>query len=254
VQQTGFMKTIKKLVLLSMFVLVSALLHAQRGFEFAPFIQGQNTWLLNQADNDAGGELDFKATWNLAYGVMLGYGFHDRHGIRAGVYLSNQGQNYITDDVFERLPTTKYYTQSQYLQIPVLYRYNGRLDLNNSAFILEAGPQFGMLQWAKATEVLVDNNYDKAFLLPEYDCTQCYNSMDIQARLGLGILARFSTKLHMNAMLNFNYSLQDIETDAGKRTPDRPVTRNGVVGLNVGLFLLLGGPDMALKLPKDRGL
>ena len=40
--------------------------------------------------------------------------------------------------------------------------------------------------------------------------------MDISAQLGLGILARFSPKFHMNAMLNLNYSLQDIDKGAIK--------------------------------------
>lgn len=247
------MKFVLKLLLPSFLFVLSGSVIAQKGFEFGPVFQGQSTWLLNQADNDAGGELDFEYTWNYAYGVSLGYGFHDRHGVRVGMLLSNQGQNYSTDEKFEKLPSTTYYTKSQYLQIPVLYRYNGRLDLNNSAFIVEAGPQFGLLQYAKATEVLVDNNYDLAFLLPEYNCTSCYNSLDIQAHVGVGLLARFSKSLHMNAMLNLNYSLQDIETEAGKRTPDRPITRNAVIGLNVGFYLLLGGPDMAIKLPKERG-
>jgi hypothetical protein len=56
----------------------------------------------------------------------------------------------------------------------------------------------------------------------------------------------------MNAMLNLNYSLQDIEASSWKSSTDRPVTRNAIVGLNVGFYMLLGGPSMAIKLPKDR--
>lgn len=72
--------------------------------------------------------------------------------------------------------------------------------------------------------------------------------MDVSAHLGLGILARFSPKFHMNASLNFDYSLNDIEASAFK-IPNRSVTRNAVVSLNVGFYLLLGGPDMALPGP-----
>jgi hypothetical protein len=49
----------------------------------------------------------------------------------------------------------------------------------------------------------------------------------------------------MNALLNLNYSIQDIESSSFK-LPGRDITRNAVVGVEVGFYLLLGGPDLAI--------
>jgi hypothetical protein len=221
---------------------------AQKGFEFGPTFQVQSTWMLNSDDTDKGQDLDYVKTFGSAYGVQMGYGFHARHGLRVGVLLSQQGQEYTTSSEFLELPNTKYFTKTEYLQIPVLYRYNGDLTIANSAFILTLGPQFGMLQSAKGTKLLRDTVATTASLTPEFDQKSLLNSMDISAHLGLGILARFSPKFHMNASLNFDYSLQDIEAPAFKQA-GRSATQNAIVSLNVGFYLLLGGPDMALPGP-----
>ena len=221
---------------------------AQKGFEFGPTYQVQSTWMLNNDDTDSGQDLDYVNTFATAYGVQMGYGFHARHGLRVGLLMSQQGQEYTTSSEFLELPNTKYFTNTEYLQIPVLYRYNGDLTIANSAFILTVGPQFGMLQSATGTKLIRDTILTTAALTPEFDQKKLLNSMDVSAHLGLGILARFSPKFHMNATLNFDYSINDIEASAFKM-PNRAITRNAVVSLNVGFFLLLGGPDMALPGP-----
>jgi hypothetical protein len=217
---------------------------AQKGFEFGPSFQFQNTWLLNKIDNDEGAALDFEGTYNFAYGAQIGYGFHARHGLRTGIFVSQQGQKYTTSEEYLRLPSAKYYTETEYIQIPVLYRYNGSLEIANSAFILTAGPQFGLLQKSSSTALFLDSLSNTALISDRVDTKSCFESMDISAQLGLGILARFSPKFHMNAMLNLNYSLQDIDKGAIKEFV-RPGTKNAVVGVNVSFYVLLGGPEMA---------
>ena len=67
--------------------------------------------------------------------------------------------------------------------------------------------------------------------------------MDIYAHLGLGLTARFSKKWHMNALLNFNYSLLDVEK---VKTPlTRKSTSNAVVGVGISFYYLIGGHEMA---------
>jgi hypothetical protein len=221
---------------------------AQKGFEFGPVFQVQSTWMLNSDDTDKGQDLDFVKTFGSAYGVQMGYGFHARHGLRVGILRSQQGQEYTTSSEFLELPNTKYFTKTEYLQIPVMYRYNGNLSMANSAFILTLGPQFGMLQSAKGTKLVTDTIANTVSLSPEFDQKSLFNSMDISAHLGLGILARFSPKFHMNASLNFDYSLQDIEASAFKEV-GRSATQNAIISINIGFYVLLGGPDMALPGP-----
>jgi hypothetical protein len=202
--------------------------------------------MLNKTDNDEGAALDFEGTYNISYGAQIGYGFHARHGIRTGIFVSQQGQKYTTSEEYLRLPSAKYYTETEYIQIPVLYRYNGSLEIANSSFILTAGPQFGLLQRANSTALFVDSISNTALISELVDTKSCFEAMDISAQLGLGILARFSPKFHMNAMLNINYSLQDIDKGDIKEFV-RPGTKNAVVGINVGFYVLLGGPEMALS-------
>jgi hypothetical protein len=54
----------------------------------------------------------------------------------------------------------------------------------------------------------------------------------------------------MNAMLNFTYSLSDIEVGTFKALNRRP-TQNATAGLNISFYYLFGGPDMVTQ-PKLR--
>lgn len=219
---------------------------SQSGFEFGPAFQYQNTWIINDNDLSTGPRLDYETTLNTAIGGQLGFGFNARHGIRVGFFMSNQGQNYITSEDFIDLPKAQYYTRFEYYNIPVLYRYVADLSKRNSAFILHAGPQFGLLQKSTSTVLVPRTPLNPAFISGEVDSKDLYNSMDIAANLGVGMIIRFSKALHMNAMLNMVYSINDIER-ADKKPADRVSSNNAIAGLQVGLYYLLGGPDYANK-------
>jgi len=190
---------------------------AQLGFEIGPSFQFQNTWMYNQQDTDAGPELDYKVTFQSAYGLNIGYGFAPRHGVRAGIFVSQMGQQYTTDDRYLEFPNMKYETLTEYIQVPVLYRYNGSLEIANSAFLLTVGPQFGWLQKASRTYLFRDslqtaNPINE--IRTDKDPKSFLKEMDISAYLGVGATIRFSKKIHMNAMLNVSYSFADALTSA----------------------------------------
>lgn len=241
-------------IIASLLVLISGFVQAQKGFEIGPAIQFQSTWMTNKFDYDLGPELDVKPTYGMAYGGIVSYGFSNRHGIRTGVMLSQLGQKYTTAAEFKELPSTAYATSADYLLIPLMYRYNSDLGKSNTAFVLQVGPQFGMLQSVKA-QYLVRNFVDSTasvMAVPDDSVKQRYNSMDISAVIGVGLNVRFSKMLHMNAMLNLSYSLQSIEQSSFKNAlyPTRPSnTRNAVAGLQVSFCYLLGGPEMVRKTP-----
>lgn len=238
--------TMKQLyVLLFLLTLSSTKVFSQKGLEFGPTFQGQTAWLINNTDFDAGAELDLTWYYTYSYGVSVGYGIGERHGIRVGLATSFQGQDYTTSNEYLRLPSAKYQTRLEYMQIPVLYRYNGNLSINNSSFLLTVGPQFGMLKSASSSKLVLDTSNTFATISDVQDVKSSYNKLDISAHLGLGLLVRFSPKFHMNALLNLNYTLQDIESSSFK-LPGRDITRNAVVGVEVGFYLLLGGPDLAI--------
>jgi hypothetical protein len=241
---------LQRTLLSLIFSTLSLITVAQSGFEIGPAVQYQSTWLLNQDDTDAGGSLDYKNTFNMALGANLSYGFSARHGIRVGLYSSTQGQNYTTDETFVELPNTKYRTTLEYLNIPVLYRYNSDLKKSNTAFLLTVGPQFGILQSATADSLVRNFADSTASIKSGLDVMKSYNANDLSAALGLGMVARFNKHWHMNAMLNFTYSLSDIELGTAKALNRRP-TQNAVVGLNISFYYLFNGPDMT-TLPKLR--
>ena len=230
---------------------VASLVNAQKGLEIGPMFQYQSNWLTNSTDYDAGPELDVSRTFGMGYGLNLGYGFNERHGIRVGAFKSTQGQKYITSEEFTLLPAARSEILSEYLQVPVLYRYNGNLNISNTAFLLTVGPQFGMLQkvsgnmYAGSGLIADSSTIPTSILLkPSQDLKSFYNSLDISGQLGIGMIARFSKKFHMNAMLNFSYSLQDIES-VNLKIPNRAATRNGIVALSVSFYYLMWGPEMS---------
>lgn len=238
------MKT-TKFILTLLVISFSSLLHAQKGFEIGAGFQYQSTWLVNNDDWNEGPSLDVEKTFHTAYGLNLGYGFSGRHGIRVGAFMSEVGQKYIGAIPIIQV-TVKSETTIKYLQIPVLYRYTSDLTSSNTAFLLTVGPQFGLLQ--EATSTASANLLGIPGSTGPIDLKKSYNDMDISAHLGVGIIARFSPKFHMNAQLNFAYSLQDIENSSTK-IPNRAITRNGVVGLGVSFYYLIGGTEMS-KIPK----
>jgi hypothetical protein len=197
---------------------------------------------------DKGADLDYKNTMQIAYGFTTSYGFSPRHGIRTGIYFSQQGQKYVTSGEFVELPNAQYQTLTEYIQVPLLYRYNGSLSIANSAFLLTVGPQFGFLQSASGTflqrkDTMASPKILNESIQPIKDAKSLYNSMDISAHLGVGLTARFSKKWHMNAVLNLNYSLMDVEKV--KMPLTRKPTRNAVVGIGISFYYLIGGPEMA---------
>jgi hypothetical protein len=231
-------------VIFTLFIFTFA--KSQSGFEFGPVFQYQNTWIINDNDMSTGPKLDYETTLNTAIGGQLGIGFNANHGIRLGFFMSKQGQNYTTSQDFIDLPGAQYYTKFEYYNIPVLYRYVADLSKRNSAFILHLGPQFGLLQKSRSTVLIPKTPLNPAFISDEVDSKDFYNSMDIAANFGLGIIVRFSKALHMNTMLNMVYSINDIEkTD--KKPADRVSSNNAIIGLQVGLYYLLAGPDYADK-------
>jgi len=237
----------KQLVVTIALILFSIHSFAQKGFEVGVAGQFQNTWIFNDNDLSTGPKLDYKETFGRAFGLQLGFGFNDRHGIRVGVFQSTQGQNYITSEDFIELPKAKYFVKQSYLNIPVLYRYVADLKKHNSAFVLHIGPQFGLLQKSTSTAVQSKSPFTNAMISPEFDSKENYNSMDISAVLGVGTIFRLNKSFHINTMINLAYSVVDIEK-ADKKFPAERVTSNhGVVGFQLGLYYLIGGPDFVSK-------
>lgn len=241
--------------LVFLLTIITSTAFAQKGLEAGLAVQYSSTWIYNQTDFDKGPELDVKPTYGLSYGANLSYGFAPRHGIRIGYFMSEQGQNYSTDDRFTKFPNQKYETKLTYTQLPFQYRYTSDLTGRNTAFMVCIGPQFGMLKKATASVLspaIIDTiaNDTSYAIIPIADALKSFNNMDISAAMSLGIIARFTEHIHMNATLNIAYSISDIEASATKLVNREP-SQNAVVGLQVGFYYLFNGPPIVHK-PKLR--
>jgi hypothetical protein len=232
----------KKLLLLASTFAVSASLFAQKGFEIGVQAQPQNTWIFNSDDFAAGPDLNFETTFKFAYGLNLGYNFTDQIGVRTGVLMSRQGQHYITDETTPQ----EFQTNFRYLKIPVLLKYNGSLE-HSVPFLLEVGPQFGLLQ--KATRTLPTNT---SFTGKQVnDVAGLYKGSDIAIVLGIGTQIPIATAVNANVGLRFDYSLTDIEDETYKNTEflvenagvGRKSANNLTAGLKIGINYVIGAQE-----------
>lgn len=210
---------------------IPALSFSQKGLELGLFAQPQFPYILNNDYFNAGAERDYMFNFGMAYGGTVGYGFTPSHGIRTGAYISQQGQKYTTTGAYQLAPNAQYSTELQYLQIPLLYRYTGKMDRGRSAFQLTAGIQYGLLQSIRETYPGVVNT------LP---LTDIYKSSDLSGVLGLGVTIRLIDHLYLNSLFQLSYSLGSIEHPLpGITGTTKAPSYNAVAGIQIGLSYVL---------------
>lgn len=144
------------------------------------------------------------------------YRFNDKFSIQPGVSYSRQGAE--TDEIYvsEFDATTKFKMTLDYVNVPILLKYN-----IVKGFGVEAGPQIGFLTSAKAKDIVV--NGEKSDI--DIDIKERFKSVDIS--LDFGVFYDFQGGFLVGG--RYNYGLNDIAED----NPDEPVT-NSVFQLYLG--------------------
>jgi hypothetical protein len=218
-------------------LLLNQLLMGQKGLELGPWVQYQSVWILNKTDMDAGPQMDYKNSFNTAYGIQASYGFTKRHGIRSGLIRSVQGQLFTTAEDFLALPGITYKTVLDYFQIPFQYRYSGDLSKSKSVFTFTLGPQLGILLKA-SVDSLVQNQINNSAQIQEgINGSQLYTKTDLGVLAGIGFARRFGGRITFKTGLNISYSINDIEV-AKFKPLNRGESQNATVGVHFGLFYL----------------
>ncbi len=233
---------------------------AQRGFDFGLKGTYQASAMLNQTDQDAGPELDFKNKMGFGAGASIGYTFTKHIGAEIGILYSKQGWSYtgesgriatstngilIICDEFQGLafyntiPFSSKYTADislTYLKIPLLFRYTGN-SANRTYFSGFIGPQLNMLSSA-VTKV---NGTTTSFAAYGIKNEDMYKKQTLSGVLGLGFGVRLPANLTVALHLRLDYGLNDAEDKSKNGTmlginynmydPKRATTNNATAGL-----------------------
>jgi hypothetical protein len=236
------MKKFYSLIVLALF-LTAGQTNAQKQLYFGAGGTGISAWFINQ-NNYGYQDLDVKAGISYGFNANAGFDFNNNLGVKLELGFQKLGQNYlktIGDTSFTRNIALNYF------QLPVLFKF--RTGGETVKFMAALGPQFDFLMSANQTYVytLLDTeneyDYDKPIpgtseLISESDITHRLNSVDIQARLDLGVEIYVVKNLFIDAAFSFAYGLTDInapdyqyEDRDGNYNP----VHNAYLGFNVGV-------------------
>lgn len=143
-------------------------------------------------------EMDYVFTWGGNIGIELGYQFHKNWGIQIEPSFSWAGQKYDDDflgPVAKNDPTNPNYVgvtryvnvrrivKLQYVQIPLMLKYQCRLDERTNFFVM-AGPQIGIR--TSGTETVYVNNVESVDA-KKYTPDQKFQKIDAGLLLNLGL-------------------------------------------------------------------
>lgn len=229
----------KKILLPILVLFISNQIFAQKGFEIGAGIMPQSTWLFSKTDSDAGDELDYAATFNLAYGVQAGYNFSHSMGVETGLLLSTQGQKYT-----QVLLSTKINTERRlnYAKVPILFKFNTNPDAK-TMFVFKVGPQFNFL--TGADYYLDDEKIELTDTQGKpVDFKTAFKSSEIDLAFGFGPTFNIGNA-HINLLLRFDYGFGDAEnkdiSGVISYPDDREAAHNTTGGILLGFSYTFGG-------------
>ena len=195
----------KKLIVLSLFVLVALGLNAQ-AFYFGGAFTGKSTWLLNKAVFDRGASQDIGASFGNDFGIVGGVSFNDGGaGLEINFLFNSFSQKYVgtKDDWFYAGIWSDYTSKSVYksLDIPILFK------TGSEGAYFEIGPVLSFIN--KAT---YERDMDDA-TLPDTkptDNLSFYNGTNFGAIMGFGGNINVSDNMKITLGLRFYYGITDI--------------------------------------------
>lgn len=128
-------------------VLLASGAYAQRGWQVGVFALPQYTAMFNGTDFGSSDTLyGYRPTFGMGVGVIGGYGFTQKMGIRFNLIFSDQGQsnNFLALNNENILTEYQRDLRLRYLKLPVLFRYNTDPE-KKVALTVETGPQLDIL-------------------------------------------------------------------------------------------------------------
>jgi len=236
-------KNMRKILFITLLFISAGIMNvsAQKGFNIGIGANYNGTFIINQNIYGGSPELDYKRTTSFAYNLQLGYNFFNWLGIKAEVGMTPMGQSYYNHD---DIPSITRDVKLSYVTVPVMahFSFGGKVF----RFYANAGPQFAFL--TKATQEYLKNGQP----LPKFynpvtkdsidvaktDIKDRYQSMDIMARIDIGLDIIIINHIGINVGLSGAYGLTDInasdwrlKNSSGEYKP----SHNAYGGINFGL-------------------
>ncbi len=188
-------------------------------------------------------EMDYAITLGGAGNLHMEYDFNKHLGLVLQVGYTNLGQNYT--DVYM---DTNYIRRIQlnYLTIPLMFKF--RTGGEVARFFVMAGPQISYLLSATQVYYKQDLAYNKEawnditkhwVKIGSSTITDRYNSIDVSARIDLGVEISIIKNLWINGGITMGYGFLDINA-SDWRIPDNSSntynpSHNLFGGFNVGI-------------------
>ncbi|MGA2824112.1 MAG: porin family protein [Bacteroidales bacterium] len=231
--------------LLALLLLASFPALAQKGLYFGIAGTVQSTLITNQ-NNYGLPEMDYKTTFGGAANLNVGFDFTNHLGIKIELGYGKYGQKYTDtrdSSTFDRN------IKLNCLTIPIMLKY--RTGGPIIKFYIAIGPQFNMLMAAKQTynkngfpymEDVDDTITHSTFKVGQEEIKERFSSMDVLARMDLGLDITLVKHLMIEFGIKFGYGLMDlnatdyhIKDHSGAYHPSHNVFGGLTLGLNYRL-------------------
>jgi len=226
--------------LLALLLLASFPALAQKGMYFGVAGTFQNVWITSQ-NNYGMIFMDYQKTFGAAGNLTVGYDFNNHVGIKIEVGYGQFGQKY-TDHLGDSALSRQ--VKLNYLEIPIMFKYTSGGAV--ARFYFAVGPQINMLLSATQTYTMNGAAYDTIrttvsgvkFNVSNESIKERWSSMDVMARLDLGVDITLVKHLILEVGLKMGYGLMDLNsTDYRIKDHDGNInpSHNVFGGLSVGL-------------------
>jgi hypothetical protein len=208
---------------------------------------GLSSVITNQNNYGLPFEMDYTFTMGAGGNVNIGFDFGKHIGLKLEAGWVKLGQKY--EDIYNDTVYTRN-IKLNYLQIPLMFKF--RTGGEVAKFYVMAGPQFNFLlsasqEYLKNAQTWNDTipgNLTIPTKIGESTITDRFNSLDIMARIDLGVDIVLTQYLFLNGGLTMAFGLTDINATDWQNPVKNPTyeynpSHNLYGGINFGINYVL---------------
>jgi len=200
--------------LLALLLIAGSPAIAQKGLYFGIAGTVQSNWITNQ-ENYGLPYMDYVSTFGGAANLTVGYDFTNHIGLKIEVGYGQFGQKY-TDKIADS--SLKRQVKLNALEIPIMFKFRSGGKI--ARFYLAIGPQINMLLSASQTYTMNGANFDttretvsgESFNVSKEEMKERWTSMDVMARLDVGMDITVVKHLMIEIGLKMGYGLMDLNS------------------------------------------
>jgi hypothetical protein len=236
---------------LAILMLASFPVLAQKGLYFGVAGTFQSVWVTNQ-NNYGLPEMDYGKKFGASGNLTIGYDFTNHLGVKIELGYGQFGEKYTDtrdSSKYEAGGTFDRDVKLNYFELPIMLKY--RTGGAIAKFFIAVGPQFNMLMSAKQVynkngqpfiQEITDTINNNKFNVGQEEIKERFSSMDIMARIDLGVDITVVKHLFIEVGVKAGYGLLDINSSdyhikdhSGAYHPSHDVFGGLSVGLNYHL-------------------